>query len=206
MVVFLQFGSFDHADSAFPNAWRSHQTQRSIADHFFPARQGPAKLNTMMIESKIFLLMIAALLLAGSVEQWRRVRRAVGSRTWPSTQATIVVSGIAKDRVGTQHMRIYLPHVEYDYAVNNQTYRGKTFAEGIDKLVWFTGNPERARAWADRYPEGATVTIYYDPQCPKHACLERSRGNFILAYGIPLACLAGGLAIGFMIVMSLLPV
>lgn len=102
-------------------------------------------------------------------------------------------------------MRIFLPRIEYVYEVDGETYHGKTITEGTDQLTWFTGNPEKARTRSGQYPEGAAVTVYYDPHRPANACLERSRGNFILAYCIPAICLAGGLAIGYMIVMSLLP-
>ncbi len=153
-----------------------------------------------MIETKLFLLALAVLLVVGSVNHWRRARRAAGSRVWPRTTATIERSEIVKDRVGSQNMRVYVPHVEYTFEVNGRRFRGATITDGADG--WYTGNPAHARARLAQYPVGVRVPVYYDPRRPQDSCLERAEGSLAMGYAIPAILLAGGTLVGGLVLAS----
>ena len=59
------------------------------------------------------------------------------------------------------------PAVEYEFEVGGRTMRGSRIGIGDD---WGGANSEATLA---RYPVGAAVTVYYDPNDPKSCVLER---------------------------------
>lgn len=152
-----------------------------------------------MIETKIILLAISLLLIVGSATHWRRARRADGSLGWPTTTGIVQRSEIVENRVGSQGMRVYVPHIEYRYDVNGRSFHGSTLTEGADR--WYTGDPAPATARIERFSVGASVTVYYDPRRPEDSCLERAKGSIGIAYTIPLLLLIGGLGLGWSVVL-----
>jgi hypothetical protein len=96
------------------------------------------------------------------VRAWRNhvlVRR---SRTWASVPGQTAESYPLADTFWG-----YLPRVSYWYKVDGMRYTGSriTFGEARQPL-WHI---EDSR---NRYPFGATVTVYYDPKNPQHSALE----------------------------------
>jgi hypothetical protein len=87
-------------------------------------------------------------------------RKASAMQTWPSAPASIVESEL-------RSRRIYYPHIVYQYNVMGQTYTGKRISPGPES------GSSRARELVAKYPPGAPVTVYYDPQNPSDAALER---------------------------------
>ena len=94
-----------------------------------------------------------------------RRRMAVVS-TWPSTMGTVVNSFLEQrsDSEGTTNY----PVVQYSYQVAGQTYQSSKRAPGME--VGGTG----AGKVIARYPVGAQVMVFYDPQKPSDAVLERN--------------------------------
>ena len=104
------------------------------------------------------------------------------ARTWPATVGTIVearfVDGFRNDRFD----------VAFTYTVDGDTYRGdriRLASLSDDTIV---------RAQRARYPEGARVDVYYDPQAPERAVLEREIPAFYAGwFALSLPLVAGGL-------------
>jgi hypothetical protein len=95
----------------------------------------------------------------------KRVRLAhQASLAWPSTTGRIVKSDV--DWVG-ETGSTSVARVMYQYAVNGTTYQCRRLYTAPD--VPF----EPAQSIVDRYPVGATVTVFYDPANPAEATLER---------------------------------
>jgi hypothetical protein len=92
-------------------------------------------------------------------------RKASAMQTWPSAPGSIVESELRSRRRGNR--RIYYPHIVYQYNVMGQTYTGKRISPGPES------GSSRARELVAKYPPGAPVTVYYDPQNPSDAALER---------------------------------
>lgn len=94
-----------------------------------------------------------------------RRRMAVVSQ-WPSTMGTVVMSMI-EWRSDSDSGRIAYPVVQYSYQVNGQAYQSTKLAPG----------PEMGGSGANKvvakYPAGAQVMVFYDPQKPSDAVLER---------------------------------
>lgn len=118
-----------------------------------------------------------ALIVAGL----RSRKKAEASQSWPSTVGEIVQAEV---KVGTDREIVigadtdeipdvkhyYYPTVEYTYQVGGTQYSSKQIAFGGT-----VGYSSRAKAQAqlNKYPVGKQVTVYYNPEKPSEAVLER---------------------------------
>lgn len=114
-------------------------------------------------------------------------KKAQASQNWPTTQGRVASSEIKRvvhhDSHGT-HTSLQLA-IQYDYTVDGIPYVGDKYTIGpIAKGI----NPSKVQETLDRYPAGATVTVYYNPKNPQEACLERVAplSNLTLIIGIVL--------------------
>lgn len=158
----------------------------------------------------VFVLALVALgvfMIAYSV---RSRKKAEASQSWPSTVGQVIAAEVKQSVSTDDDDRVRYasyPSVEYEYQVAGQTYTGKQIAFGG---VVATGNRNKAAAQLARYPAGGQVTVYYNPEKPSEAVLERKAGGFTwgLVVGIFClvlsACIACPLLIG--VVRNLLPV
>lgn len=135
------------------------------------------------------LLLIGTITVVCSVLATWSIRRLVKARThsepsmWSQTTGTIVMSaasagGRPGGRRGSGPMTTRAvrakhksPEVVYAYSVGGHVYQGTRIrVEGSGRsVVPGTGG----LATIERYPAGATVTVYYDPANPWDAALER---------------------------------
>ena len=100
-----------------------------------------------------------------SVIYFMRRRMAVVS-TWPSTMGTGNASFLEQGSDSEGGTTNY-PVVQYSYQVGGQAYQSSKRAPGME--VGGTG----AGSVIARYPIGAQVMVFYDPQNPSDAVLER---------------------------------
>lgn len=68
----------------------------------------------------------------------------------------------------------YYPHVEYTYTLSAQSYTAKQIAFGGVKGF---NNPGKAQAALAKYPLNAPARVFYNPQKPAEAVLERIAGE-----------------------------
>ena len=96
------------------------------------------------------------------------------SQSWPSVNGTINQSGLDVDSrlIGPSMTpnRHYNASIGYRYMVGSKVYTGDTICIGG---VLNTSFKSRAQERLDRYREGSTVTVYYNPEKPEISCLER---------------------------------
>ena len=111
----------------------------------------------------VCLIMLPVALLdlksAGLPRQWREARGIIDSATVGSTTSN---SG----RLGVD--AAYVPDVRYRYTVDGREFRGDTVHRGLA-----ANSEEEARATVERYPAGAGVSVFYNPDAPEQAVLER---------------------------------
>jgi hypothetical protein len=93
-------------------------------------------------------------------------RKVNAIKNWPSTLGTVLMSDIEWRRSSKGGSTAY-PVVQYTYAVNGQTYQSRKRAPGGE--VGGTG----AKKVVAKYPAGAQVVVFYDPQKPSEAVIER---------------------------------
>lgn len=119
-------------------------------------------LLTVSIIGCTFLLMNGIFL--GIILATQRKMSAVQS--WSSTMGTVSSSYLERRR-SSKGGSVSYPVVQYSYQVGSQAYHGSKIAPGM--AVGGTG----AGKVVGRYPAGAQVMVFYDPQNPSDAVLER---------------------------------
>lgn len=85
---------------------------------------------------------------------------------WPSTQGMVMSSTVETflfDDSGDEDH----PAVKYSYQVGGQVFQSDRIAPGSRLRGWGAGRVVK------RYPQGAPVVVFYNPQDPAHAVLEK---------------------------------
>jgi hypothetical protein len=117
--------------------------------------------------------------------------KANASLNWSGTQGTVTESFVQKmesydsDQGSTTS---YSPRVKYSYTVNQQAFEEDCIHFGVGK-----SSRKAAEEVVNRYPEGSTVMVYYDPQKPQQAVLERRTGSGFIQFAIGILMAVGGL-------------
>ena len=132
---------------------------------------------------------LASLLAATTaIKDWRRYRE---SENWVPVTAQIV-SGNISARRGSKSTS-YVLDIKYAYKVLGQSYENNQFSFGSEGTGYDTR--KKAEGILAKYPIGNQVTIYYDPNNPQQAVLERKYDST----GAILAVIVGILGIGMII-------
>lgn len=127
-------------------------------------------------------LLVALTLLFVSVRNWRRYS---SSKHWLSTKGLITGSSLQvsydNDGPGIRNSRAsYTPRVEYEYFVQGAKYSSKRFAFGPGAA----GSRSRALEMLNEYRSQAEVTVFYHPDKPQLACLQRRLTLFNYLFAI----------------------
>lgn len=134
----------------------------------------------------IILVIISLGGIAIALWGWQILRNSHNkTKQWP------VVVGIIEISEPTSKEDELLPHIVYRYAVNGSVLRSPfEFPSGTNPM------PEFAQAYVKKYPIGAQVQVYYNPQQPQQSTIEPStQGDWmILVLGIMMA-VGGGIAL-----------
>ena len=119
-------------------------------------------------------LVASIAVLAGLVVQLgRRARRAAivrrAAAVWAETAGTVLSTTIQIRRLGQGRSEV--PVVIYAYQVDGRPYQSFRLRAGDDTGgIRLHGDASRT---LERYPVGSNVTVYYDPDDPANAALER---------------------------------
>jgi hypothetical protein len=92
-------------------------------------------------------------------------RKMAAVSQWPSTMGSVIRSTI--EQRSSDDGYVNYPVVQYSYQVGGQPYQGMKLAPGPE-----VGGSGAGKVVA-RYPAGAQVMVFYDPQNPADAVLER---------------------------------
>lgn len=93
-------------------------------------------------------------------------RKAGAARSWPTAAGTVLESALESRRSSNNRGWVNYPRVIYTYTVSGQSYASSRIAPGME--VGGTGAP----GVIAKYPPGAQVKVYYNPQNPSDAVLE----------------------------------
>lgn len=118
--------------------------------------------------------LIIALIFLGIILRSRR--KVGGSGGWMMTSGRILVSQLERRRSrsgGSMHTSLY-PLVVYEYVVNGQRYQSQRVHFGMPFGSSFAS---MVQGVVDKYPVGSLVEVYYDPENPSEAVLERTAGS-----------------------------
>jgi|SRR5688572_22029091 len=111
-----------------------------------------------------FFFIVLNVIFLGIIFFMRRRMAAVSQ--WPSTIGTVHASYLQRRRSSNNGGSTNYPVVQYSYQVGGQAYQGTKLAPGPE--VGGTG----AGKVVTRYPAGAQVMVFYNPENPSDAVLE----------------------------------
>ncbi|HSO11620.1 MAG TPA: DUF3592 domain-containing protein [Anaerolineales bacterium] len=123
----------------------------------------------IVIGSIFFSTLIVDGILLGIIFITRR--KVAQASNWPSTMGTVTFSTVEVRR--SSEGSSYYPVVHYTYQVMGQPHQGNKIMPG--PAVGGSG----AHKVVERYPAGAQVMVYYDPDNPSDAVLERGMPGHI---------------------------
>ena len=123
-------------------------------------------MNSFLLAALIigFVLALLNIIFLAIIFFMRRKMAAVS--TWSSTMGTVLMSTIEWRHSSESGSTAY-PVVQYSYQVNGRGYQSMKIAPGPE--LGGTG----AKKVVARYPAGAQVMVFYDPQNPSDAVLEK---------------------------------
>lgn len=121
--------------------------------------------NELLLTAGIILFVLFILNIVFLVVIYFMRKKMAEVSQWPSTMGSVVMSTI--ERRSSNDGDTDYPVVQYSYQVNGQAYQSTKRAPGPE--VGGTG----ARGVVARYPAGAQVMVFYNPQNPSDAVLER---------------------------------
>jgi hypothetical protein len=111
---------------------------------------------TFVILNIIFLMVIFSM-----------QRKSAQAEGWPAAGGTITRSELEWRRSSNNRGHVQYPVVHYSYRVMGKSYEGNRIAPGL--AVGGTGAPSVVA----RYPAGSQVQVFYNPEDPADAVLEK---------------------------------
>ena len=123
----------------------------------------------------IFLGAGLTLLLVSSSQR----KKAQAAESWPTAPGVILSSTLQQhqsfDSEDQQTTINYEPQVQYQYSVMGQIFTGNSIAFGKMSYDYRTASRKIAA-----YPQGAAVTVHFNPDLPSQAVLEAKAAGGVL--------------------------
>ncbi len=110
-----------------------------------------------------------------------QMSKAKQSVNWPSAPGNIIRSEKEKhtttEKSGSSKREVtyYLAAIDYEYQVGGKSYRS-------NRIAYEGQNRNQTVALLNRYPKGKSVEVFYDPDDPEEAVLERGmkKGSYFM--------------------------
>ena len=112
------------------------------------------------------------------------------SLQWPTTFGEVTKSVILVTTKGTMRS----PDVRYEYTIAGCRYEGRNISALGPGLDW----ENSAQKTLDRYPVGARVSVFFDPNKPHRSVLEPGISKWELLDRIARVCLLIAIGLGFL--------
>ncbi len=128
-------------------------------------------------------LLVGSLLIIGSILDGRKAK---ASLQWPSVPGVVLSSELRVDRGSGNDPTTFTPVVTYSYVVNGQPLQ-------CAKVRYSSTTSKKVLA---KYPKGCPVQVFYNPQSPSTAVLERGGSTGLMMFA-GVAVLVGGCLVGF---------
>lgn len=122
----------------------------------------------------VLVLVVLALILGFGGVIFYNQKKKQAAASWVQTQGTVISSTIAteRDRDSDGHVTTYYnPEVNYAYTVGGVEHRGHRIKFGFTRTQFSA----QAAKTTEKYPQGAAVTVYYDPAKPQDSVLDRGK-------------------------------
>lgn len=168
-----------------------------------------ANLGPMMwlVFGGLFILVFAGLGAFLIYQSARSRQKAEASQVWPATSGQITEAHVSQSTStdsGGATSTSFTPTVSYTYRVLGQEYQGDKIGFGFQQSY---GSPSKAQASLASFPVGGQVTVYYDPNNPPDAVLERKAGGSMITLVVGIIFVIASLCIGcpVLVMLILLP-
>ena len=115
----------------------------------------------MLSPYTIIIVLFVAAGLVTMVWGWTIIRRSRKTRSWPSVAGAIVES------LPYSKHDAHMPHITYQYIIN-----GRAILNTLTIPAGVTPSEEFAKSYVKKFPAGAQVQVYYDPENPEKTTLE----------------------------------
>ncbi len=136
------------------------------------------------------------------VKHFQGKKKSEESQAWSATTGQVTQSYVRESQSYDSEGYLttsYYPEVRYTYQVMGAAYSGDKISFGGS----VGGSRKKAQEAIAQYPAGKTVPVYYDPNNPEDAVIERKMGNkgFLIAgivftlIGAGTACVGGIIAL-----------
>jgi hypothetical protein len=104
-------------------------------------------------------------------KKWQLSQQVNASLSWPQTTGEITASALSEESSGTYDSpnRTYRANIRYRYKVGSRLLSGDKICVGGQLQLSLRG---KAEAYLRQYPQGKSVTVYYNPRNPSDAVLE----------------------------------
>lgn len=171
--------------------WFEYHDERAMQRVTFgmKSRAGQPRSVCGRVFQTLFFLVFLGMGLLFVVFIGRETWVAMRTRFWQATPCLILSSTVATHPESQHDSEPYRFVVSYRYSVGDREHNGSVYRHKYDG----DGSYEDARARAARFPAGATVTGYVDPNNPSESVLEHTSpwiGLFVL---LPLVFVLVGL-------------
>lgn len=113
-----------------------------------------------------FILLGAIVLYIGGAN----LVRGLSSQNWPQTDGVITAASIKKQFVNADSPDTYTARISYDYKVAGVAYTSARICFGGP---WGSSDKADAQSIVSHFQPGMTVSVFYSPQDPGSAVLER---------------------------------
>ena len=114
---------------------------------------------------------------------------ASGAQEWSTTTGLVVASYIRKTGVGNAaeagDTDSYAPVVRYEYRIGSDPYAGSKIGFGDLFYNWYS-----SKSRVQAFPKGSSVIVYFDPQDPNSAVLDRTYPSVAIAMLVGIALLS----------------
>ncbi|MCU0489642.1 MAG: DUF3592 domain-containing protein, partial [Anaerolineales bacterium] len=151
------------------------------------AREGKGAVMIMTVLFFVLAILGAWLL----ISTYQGQREAQASLTWPSTRGLVsdlrIETNVQENDNGPDTFT-YEPVVVYSYKVNGETYTSDRLSANAPWGYAF-GSQEEAAEFLRNYPLGTQLVVYYNPDHPRRALLDRTAPAdpgivYILGWGL----------------------
>ena len=126
--------------------------------------------------SFVFLIIGVSLVLINFFAR-KKAQESIG---WPATNGEITHAGVRRESsvdADGDTSYSYYPDVQYRFRAAGQEFVGDKITFGMRTGY---GRSSKAQEIANRYPVGSRVQVYYNPQKPSEAVLDRSAKNSVV--------------------------
>ncbi|MFP3852882.1 MAG: DUF3592 domain-containing protein [Anaerolineales bacterium] len=126
----------------------------------------------------VWLLFSVFLMIRGIIEL-----QETGVESWPNTIGRIVDSQVLSAEGAPGEPPTWWLELRYSYELDGEQYQGRRIKSGGPVLVQ---NKSYVEESAGKYPVGKRISVYYNPDDPSEAVLEKgsSRGWLFIALGV----------------------